>query len=149
MWRYDSARLYSIQANGQPITPTQRRIIGELGYASGPAPRTLYFAQGRGSERFEGYGLFDLSFQYRIGRWRSYAPWIKAEIFNVLNNDKQIAWNTAVRPDPTGPTDDLGLPTDFVTGPRFGEATSVDHFPQYLPGLDGLRTIRVALGIRF
>ena len=149
MWRYDSARVYSLQANGQLITPTQRQIISELGYASGPDARTLYFSQGRGSERFEGYGLFDLSFQYRIPVWSSVTPWIKAEIFNVFNNDKQIAWNTAVLPDPAGPTDDLGLPTDFVTGPRFGQATSVDHFPQYLPGLDGLRTIRVAVGVRF
>ena len=149
MWRYDSARVSSLQANNQPITPTQRQLITELGYASGPTPRTLYFSEGRGSERFKGYGLFDLSLQYRIRKWPSLAPWIKAEIFNVFNNGKQIAWDTVVLPDTTGPTDDLGLPTDFVTGPRFGQATSVDHFPHYIPGLDGLRTIRIAVGVRF
>ena len=44
MWRYDSARVYSLQANGQPTTPTQRQIISELGYTSGPDARTLYFS---------------------------------------------------------------------------------------------------------
>ena len=31
----------------------------------------------------------------------------------------------------------------------FGEPTSVDHFPQYIANLDGLRTFRMAFGIRF
>ena len=127
----------------------QRSTLEALGYASGPAPRTLFIDLGRGSETFEGYGLFDLSFRYSVPVWRSIKPWIEAEIFNVFNNDTRISWNTSVTPDPNGPVDNLGLPTALVEGPRFGDATSADDYPQYLPGLNGLRTVRFSMGFRF
>ena len=41
------------------------------------------------------------------------------------------------------------MPTGFVEGSRFGEATSVDHFPQYIANIDGLRTFLFSLGFRF
>ena len=47
------------------------------------------------------------------------------------------------------PLDEFGIPTGYLEGSRFGEATSVNHYPQYLPNLDGLRTFRMALGFRF
>ena len=96
-----------------------------------------------------GHGLLDLSFQCRIPVWGALNPWLKAEVYNVLNNDTAISWNTTVRPDVSGPVDELGLPTTYVEGPQFGEPTSADDYPQYLPGLDGLRTFRFALGFRF
>ena len=149
VWRYDSGSAYSLAATNTGTTAEQRSILDELGYASGPAPRTLFFDAGRGSETFDGYGLFDLSFRYSIPVWRSIKPWFEAEIFNVFNNDARISWNTSVTPDPNGPVDNLGLPTGLVEGPRFGEATSADDYPQYLPGLNGLRTIRFSMGFRF
>ena len=51
--------------------------------------------------------------------------------------------------DPTSPLDAFGIPTGYVQGARHGEATSPTHYPQYIPGLDGLRTFRVAMGFRF
>lgn len=36
-----------------------------------------------------------------------------------------------------------------IEGQRFGEGDSVDHFPQYIPGVDGGRTFQMALGFRF
>ena len=104
-------------------------------YVGGPEPRTLYLSHGCGSGGSRAT-VRSTSFQYGIRRWRSVTPWIKAEIFNVFHNDEQIAWNTVGLPDSTGPTDDLIVPIDFLTGPRFGQATSVDHFPRYVPGID-------------
>ena len=149
LWRYDSGRTYSLVATNTTLTLSQALTIGQLGYASGPSPRDLYFLDGRGSGNFVGHGLLDLSFQYRIPVWGALNPWLKAEVYNVLNNDTAISWNTTVRPDVSGPVDELGLPTTYVEGPQFGEPTSADDYPQYLPGLDGLRTFRFALGFRF
>ena len=149
LWRYNSGRVFSLRAANQRPSATQQAIIQTLGYPSGPSPRDLYFSPGRGSEQFKGYGLFDLSFQYGIPVWQSLKPWIRAEIYNVLNNDGVIRWNTTITPDTDGPVDELGLPTRYIEGPRFGQATSPNHYPQYSPGQNGLRTIRVALGLSF
>ena len=116
---------------------------------SGPAPRALYFADGRGSGDFSGYGLFDLSLQYSIPVWQSLRPWIKAEVYNVFNNDTRVTWDTTVIQNFDGPLDELSLPTTYIEGPSFGEATSVNDYPQFLPGRDGLRTIMVSMGFRF
>ena len=149
LWRYNSGLTYSLRSTGVRTNATQGQILNDLGYASGPSSRTIYYDQGRGSENFEGYGLFDISIQYQIPVWQSLRPWFKAEVYNVFNNDKLIFWNTSVRPDTTGPTDALGIPTTFAEGSRFGEGDSVGHYPGYLPGLDGGRTFRMALGFRF
>ena len=62
---------------------------------------------------------------------------------------KQLSFNTSVRPDENGPVDELGIPTTFIEGERFGEATSANDYPQYLPTLNGLRAFRVSFGLRF
>ncbi len=149
VWRYNSALTYSLASGGVPPTAIQSQRLSELGYVNGPSTRTIYYDAGRGSESFEGYGLFDLSLQYQIPVWESLRPWFKAEIYNVFNNDKLIGWNTSVLPVASGPTDSLGIPTTFTEGSRFGEGTSVNHYPPYLAGLDGGRTFRMALGFRF
>ena len=149
IWRYNSGQVYSIASSGQQATADQTRIIRELGYPNDPASRTIYYWHGRGSETFPGYGLFDLSAQYQIPVWRSLRPWLKLELFNVFNNDKLIGWNTTVRPNFESPLDELGIPTGYVEGDRYGEGTSANQYPGYLPGLDGGRTFRMALGFRF
>ena len=149
VWRYNSGRAYSLLATNVGINSTQQAILDTLGYVSGPSARSVYFADGRGSGLENGYGLFDLSVTYEIPVWRSFRPWLKAEIFNVLNNDTQIAANRVVTIDPASPRDEFGIQTSYLEGARFGEATSSSHYPQYVPGLDGLRTFRVAMGLRF
>ncbi len=149
IWRYNSGRAYSLRANGVPPNSTQLALIASAGYVDFPAPRTVYFSQGRGSETFDGYGLLDVAVNYSIPVWDSLSPWIKFELFNALDNDKQIFGNTTVTLDPDSPVDEFGIPTGFTRGPRFGEPTSVDHFPQYIANLDGLRTFRMAFGLRF
>ena len=147
IWRYNSGLAYSISTALLP-TPEQDATLAALGYVDGPAERTVYF-EGRGTKTFDGYGLFDLSVNYAIPVWSSLSPWIKFDLFNAFNNDKQIRSNIAVSADPNSPVDEFGIPTGFIEGPRFGEATSVDHFPQYIANVSGLRTFLMSLGFRF
>ena len=49
-------------------------------------------------------------------------PWVKVEIFNLLNNQKLISWNTTVTPDPNSALDANGLPTGYIKGATFGTA---------------------------
>ena len=149
IWRVNSRLTYSLRSNGISANATQRAILADAGYPDGPSARTIYYSAGRGSENFAGYGLFDLSLNYNIPILESLSPWIKAEIYNLLNNDKLISWNTTVRPDSDGPVDELGIPTTYTEGPDFGEATSVNNYPNYLPGLDGLRAFQLAFGVRW
>ena len=87
--------------------------------------------------------------QYQIPIWRTAAPYFKFELYNVFKSDAQIAWNTTVDPVYDGPVDELGLPTTYEKGPRFGDGTSGGHYPPWLAALDGGRTFQMALGFRF
>lgn len=148
LWRYNSALTYSLVASGVPLSATQ--LARNPGYARlpGGGAQTLFFGE-RGTEEFEGYGLVDFAASYQIPVWKSVRPWVKVEIFNVLNNDKPIAWNTTVTPDPASPLDVNGLPTGFIRAAAFGRARSNADFPRPLPGVDGGRTFQVAFGLRF
>ena len=144
IWRYESGRRFSFQSSA-PLTTIQR----SLGADFVDLPRQTVFFGERGRGSFKGYGLLDVSATYGLRVWQSVEPWLKVEFFNLLNNDKLIAFNTSVSPDPDGSTDELGLPTNFVRGPRFGEATSNEHFPTPFPGETGGRAFQIAFGVRF
>jgi hypothetical protein len=108
----------------------------------------------RGAGQFKGYGVLDFAATYTVPVWRAVRPWIKAEVYNVLNNQKLIRWDTIVNVDPNSPKDANGLPTAFLQGPNFGKATadviaSLPAFPQPVPGTNGGRLFRMAFGIRF
>ena len=148
IWRYNSGLTYSLSAGGVPVTAEQEAILAPLTYTSPPTSQGVFFA-GRGSENYDGYGLFDLSAQYQIPVWSDLSPYLKFELYNVFNNDKLVFWDTTVEPVYDGPVDALGLPTTYEEGPRFGEGTSVGDYPTYLPGVDGGRTFRMALGFRW
>jgi hypothetical protein len=81
--------------------------------------------------------------------WKSARPWIKFEAFNLLNNQKLIAWNTTITQDATSPRDENGLATGYVKSATFGTGTSVAHYPAPRPGTDGGRMMDVAIGFRF
>jgi hypothetical protein len=164
LWRMDSALTYSLRAVSAPLTATQANILAGAGYPDAPGTTSpssgyyVYFGD-RGSQTFKGYGLFDLSVNYNIPVFRTLRPWLKVDVYNLLDNNKLIAWNTTVRPDPNGPKDNLGLPTGFVRASTFGTATgntinltglTVNAFPTAFSGaLPGGRTLRVAFGLRF
>lgn len=148
LWRYDSGQVYSLRALGQPLTATQRAILTAAGYPDAPGSSSLYFAD-RGSEEFPGYGLVDANVSYNIPVAGSVRPWIKFDVYNLLNNDKLISYNTTVRQDPTSPLDALGYRTGYVKGAQFGQATSANNFAAPFGGATGGRTFRLALGVRF
>ena len=134
-------------ASSVPLTSIQRSLISA--YVDEPSSQTLYFDD-RGSEFFKGYGLVDVSMNYQIPVFRTLRPWVKFDIFNALNNQKLIQWNTTVNPDPNSPKDALGLPTGYIKGSSFGKATATTHFPTPFQGNNGGgRTFRLAAGFRF
>jgi hypothetical protein len=158
MWRVESGGAYSLAALNVPLSAKQLSLIEAAGYPDNPGVQTLYFGD-RGNETFAGFGLFDTSVNYDVPVFRSLRPWIKVDIFNLLNNDKLIAWNTTVRPDPNSPLDAMGLPTGYIKGSSFGAATGntqsnvnvqgIPSYPQWSGGQQGGRTLRVSTGIRF
>jgi hypothetical protein len=145
IFRYHSAKTYSLVLNGQPLSAIQ--AARNPGYAGVPTQQ-IFFGE-RGSESFKAYSLVDLAVTYGIPVWRSAEPWLKVEFFNVLNNQKLIAWNTDITADPSSARDENGLPTGYLAGPRFGQATSNAHYPTPRPGIDGGRMLDVAVGFRF
>jgi hypothetical protein len=143
--RIESGQSYSLAASGQPLSDVQKALLA--GYPDAPSDQTIYFAP-RGSERFKGYGALDMSANYDIPVFRTAKPFFKFDLFNVLNNDKLVAWNTTVLPDPDSPVDALGLPTGYIKGSRFGTGTSNTNYPQSIVGT-GLRGFRMSFGLRF
>ena len=146
LWRVDSATSYSLAAAGQPITAIQ--VARLSAYPDLPDSQTVYFAE-RGSEFFKGYGLLDVSIGYNIPVFRTLRPWFKFDVYNAMNNQKQVRWNTTVRQDPASPADSLGLRTGYTKGAVFGKANSNLHFPVPFQGHTGGRTFRMAVGFRF
>ena len=150
LWRVNSAQSYSLFASGVPLTPIE--LARNPGYPatdiSASTSETLYFGE-RGQYLFKGYGVLDLSATYSIPVWKTARPWLKVELYNVLNNDKLIGWDHSVTPDANGPKDANGLPTAYIQGPIFGQATNDNQFPQPYPGQNGGRAFRMAFGVRF
>ena len=89
-------------------------------------------------------------------------PWIKFDVYNVLNNQKLIAWSTTVSQNAATPADNLGMRTGYTPAASFGKATgntvtnlNTTAIPTYpVTGFGGTngnggRTFRVAMGLRF
>jgi len=146
MWRYNSALTYSLVANSVPLSAVQR--ARNPGYARVPTSQALFFGE-RGSEQFAGYGLVDLGVTYQVPVWKTLKPWVKVEVLNALDNDKLVAWDTAITVDPASALDADGLPTGYLKGARFGQGTSTASYPRPRPGLTGGRTYMGAFGFRF
>ena len=149
IWRVNSGLAYSLTA---PIALRTAQLQRNPGYPANdinPAVRETVFFGNRGQYSYKGYGVVDLAVTYGIPVWKSAAPWFKVEIDNALKNEKQIAWDRTVGANAAGPLDANGIPTTYVQGPRFGQATSDSQFPQPYPGQNGGRAIRMALGVRF
>ena len=146
--RIDSGTAYSLAANSVPLSDIQLAL--DPGYAQlpGGGEQTLFFGE-RGSQTFPGFALLDLAFNYTVPVFRTLGPWVKLEVLNATNNQKVIAFNTTVNPDPGSPLDANGLPTGYIKGPQFGQATANTHYPAWRPGFTGGRTFLVSAGFRF
>ena len=158
--RLDSGLAYSLVARNVALTPTQVSILSSAGYPDQPGPQLLFFTGARGDQTFNGYGLLDMSVNYDVPIMRTVKPWVKLDMYNLLNNEKLIAYSTTITPDKTSPLDSLGLPTGFTKGSTFGTATgntvtngnigNINAFPLAFSGAQaGGRTFRVAVGFRF
>ncbi|MEN3336607.1 MAG: hypothetical protein V7647_283, partial [Acidobacteriota bacterium] len=145
-YRFNSGRTYSLVANGVPLSAQQ--IARNPGYARLPTSQSVFFGQ-RGSQSFEGYQLVDLAATYSVPVWQSLRPWVKAEVLNLLDNQKLVSWNTAITADMAGPKDENGLPVNYIKAASFGNASAPSSYPRPRPGLDGGRTFMFAAGVRF
>jgi hypothetical protein len=141
VYRYDSAQTYSLTAASVPFSAIQRARIAGLGYTSPPSSQTLFFDE-RGTEDFADLHTFDFAATYSVPLWKSLRPWVKFEVYNLLNNDKLVTWNTAISRNTTGPVDANGLATEYVKGANFGKGTGNGNYA--VP-----RTIQFAVGFRF
>ena len=75
---------------------------------------------------------------------------MKFEVLNAFNNQKLIGHDVVGdAPTRTARGDSLGLPTDYIQGARFGQATRNLDYPTWRPGFDGGRTLLLAFGMRF
>ena len=149
LWRVNSGGVYNLTAS-VPVTAAQ--LAGNPGYPaadlSAATRQTVFFGE-RGAGEFAGYGVMDFAATYSVPVWHSVQPWFKVEVYNVLNNQKLIAWDRTIAVDNTSALDASGLRTGYVRGPRFGQATSGAHFPQPYAGQQGGRAMRLAFGVRF
>jgi outer membrane receptor for ferrienterochelin and colicin len=148
LWRLESGRAYSNALEGVGLTEGQASLLGE--YASRPFMQDVFFG-GRGTETFPGYGLLDVAANYAVPILGPLAPWVKAELFNLLNNQKVVRYNTTIIPvvNPESPVDALGLPTAFRRAESFGQPFGAGSYPTWAPGETGGRTFRLSAGIRF
>lgn len=145
LMRVNSGQVYSLRLNQGPTAAQKARLAA---YPDLPSTQTVFFAD-RGSENFKGYGVLDLSVNYNVPVFESVRPWIKVDVFNAFNNQKQIAWSTSIKVDPASAKDALGLATGYLPNASFGTATSNNQFPAPLAGVAGGRTLRLAVGVRF
>jgi hypothetical protein len=151
IWRVDSGHVFSYIASQVPLTAIE--LARNPGYPANDinanTAQDLFFGQ-RGAGQFPGYGVLDFAAGYNIPVWKSARPWIKFEVYNVLDNEKLIGWDVTVTPDPNSPKDASGLPTGYIKGANFGKAIQdTGSFPQPVPGTIGGRLFRMALGFRF
>ena len=126
LMNYDKGRTFS-RTDSVSLTGTQAAILNDLGYASGPSSQTIFF-DGRGDLEFDDAVTFDLSVNYQIPLVKDFELWLKADVFNLFDEDAQIAGDSAVEGDFNGPLDSLGLPTTYTEPANFGAARSNADF---------------------
>ena len=149
VWRVNSGGVYSLTANIALPAVQRARNPGYPTADINAATRETVFFGNRGAYDFKGYGLLDLATSYNLSVWRTLRPWFKVEVYNLLNNTKLIAWDRTVTANAASTLDANGIPTGYLQGPRFGQPTAGNHFPQPWPGQNGARAVRLAFGVRF
>jgi hypothetical protein len=140
LFNYDSGTAYSLVEFDHACCTTQQNAL-DPGYAAPPTTQDVFFAQ-RGTELFDGAFTTDLAVNYALPIVRDLEVWIKGEVRNVFDDDTLISHNTEIVGDDDGPADAVGLPLNFIRGPRFGEGESEDDF--VVP-----REYRFSVGLRF
>ncbi|MEE2777823.1 MAG: TonB-dependent receptor [Acidobacteriota bacterium] len=137
---YDSARHFSL-VEMLPLTETQRTILAQLGYGGSPAALPLFYGN-RGGQQFDSSRRIDFALLYDLPLPDPVDVWLKAEVFNVLDDDSLLSWDTTVHGVDDGKLDELGRPTAHVRDPSFGTARGPEDY-------ETPRELRVSLGVRF
>jgi hypothetical protein len=149
LWRVNSGGVYSLTNS---IRVPAAQLARNPGYpatdVSAATRETVYFGD-RGGYDFKGYGVIDLATSYNLAVWKSARPWVKLEVYNLFNNQKQIAWDKTVSVDSASAVDANGIANGYIKGAQFGRATNGNQFPQPYLGQNGGRALRVAFGARF
>ncbi len=138
VYRYDSARTFSYSTSVPRSTIQRNR---NPGYQSITTTQTLFFGD-RGIGEYNSTSLFDFALSYSIPVFKRVEPWVKFEVFNVLNDDTLILHNIGITVDNTSPLDADGLRTGFNRGSAFGQARAATDY--VTP-----REYFVSVGIRF
>jgi hypothetical protein len=141
LYSYNSALTFSYAATSVPLSAAQ--LAAGAGYESiGPgATQTLFFGE-RGAGNFNAWKTLDLGVNYAVPVLKSLRPYVKLDVLNVLNDESLRGFNTAVTADNAGPRDELGLPLNYIPGPRFGQSAQLLDHPLG-------REFRVLVGFRF
>jgi hypothetical protein len=149
LWRVNSGGVYSLTS---AIRVPAAQLSRNPGYpttdVSTATRETVYFGD-RGGYDFKGYGVMDLATSYNLAVWKSARPWVKLEVYNLFNNQKQIAWDKTVSVDAASALDANGIATGYRKGAQFGQPTNGNQFPQPYLGQNGGRAARIAFGARF
>lgn len=140
IYSYDSPLTYSYSVGGVPITAIQKART-PAAYKRPPTSQTIFFGD-RGEGEFESVSTFDVSLMYSLPILRAVEPWIKLTAFNATNEDSLVTFDTTISADANSEKDEHGLPTGYIRGARFGQATSANNYQTP-------RTYAVSAGIRF
>jgi len=142
---HDSATTFSLTGTiPRGFTAAQRQILSAYNSLPGSS-QSIFFGE-RGSGEFADATYFDFGALYSlpvITRW-GLQIFLKADVFNILNEDKAITWDTSVIVNRAAgdPVDANGFPTTFTPAGTFGEPQDGDDF------LDP-REYQFGVGIRF
>ena len=121
IWRINSGLTYSLCRHFVP--PSAIQAAANPGYICGdPLPRIRSSSTSAARRASRVTGCSTCPFRYGVPVWQTVQPWIQMQVYNVLNNQKLIQWDTTVTRDLTGPVDAIGQPINYVQGPNFGKA---------------------------
>ena len=160
--RVDSGLAYSLAQRNVASTATQRAILTAAGYPDAARHRQRVLRASAARRRSPATACSTPRSTTTCRCSATCAPWIKFDVYNLLNNQKLIAWSTTVSQDAATPADNLGLRTGYTPAASFGKATgntvtnlNQTAIPTYpVTGFGGTngnggRTFRVAMGLRF
>jgi hypothetical protein len=140
LMNFDSGLTFS-STDSIPISSIQDGILTDSGYVDAPTSQTIFFGD-RGDASFDDALTFDLSLNYQLPIVADFDLWIKADLYNVFNDDSQLAGRTTVDANLDGPLDSLGIPTTFTAPGNYLDARNNADFTEP-------REYRFTVGFRF
>ncbi|MBM3772089.1 MAG: hypothetical protein FJW27_12555 [Acidimicrobiia bacterium] len=151
VYRYNSAQTYSLAGTGQGLSAIE--LARNPGYVNAAGSATPVFFDERGTEFFNASHQLDLSFLYQVPVWSTLRPWLKLELYNMLNSHPLIGFNNAVNVDPASSLDANGLRTGYIRPQNFGTARANNDYPRATTTPGGAaqyaRTFLMSFGVRF